>query len=54
MSDETVGHMSYMGEDRNAYRGWVCKPEERTWDDINKIDLKNIIGWRGLDLSGSG
>ena len=51
---EAVGHVPYMGEEGNAYRGLVGKPEGRTWDDINKMDLKKyILGWRGLGLSGS-
>jgi hypothetical protein len=45
-----------MGEARNAYRILVGKPEGKRplgrprcrWVDI-KIDLKNRMGWYGLD-----
>ena len=52
-ADEVEGRVSYMGEERNVYRCLVRKTEGRTWDDINKMDLKIMIRWRGLDLSGS-
>jgi hypothetical protein len=41
-ADEAVGHVSYMGEERNAHRGLVGKPEGRTWEVIYKMDLKTI------------
>jgi hypothetical protein len=31
-----------MWEKRNVYRGLVGKLERRTWNDINKMDLKKI------------
>jgi hypothetical protein len=39
-----------MGEERNAYRSLVGKTEGRTWDDINKMDLKkyNWMAWAGF------
>jgi hypothetical protein len=47
-----AGHISRMGEKRNAYRISVGKPEERRslgrskhrWEDNFQIDLKEI-GW---------
>jgi hypothetical protein len=49
-ADEGVGLVSYMGKRRNAYRRLVGKPEGRTWDDINKMDLikYNWMAWTGF------
>jgi hypothetical protein len=51
-----------MGEKRNAYRISMRKPEEkrplerprRRWVDNIKIDLRERMGWYGLDRFGSG
>jgi hypothetical protein len=51
-----------MGEIRNAYRILVGKPEgkrplgrpRRVWEDNIKMDLRERMGWYGLDWSGSG
>jgi hypothetical protein len=51
-----------MGKKRNAYRILVGKLEEkrppgrprRRWVDNIKIDLRERMGWYGLDRSGSG
>jgi hypothetical protein len=56
-----AGHVARMGETRNAYRIFVGKPEEkrplgkprRRWVDNIKKDLREIMGWYGLDRSGS-
>jgi hypothetical protein len=50
-----------MGEKRNAYRILVGKQEVKRplgrprcrWEDNIKIDLR-VMGWHGLDCSGSG
>lgn len=49
-ADEAVGRVSYMEEERNAYRSLVGKLEGRTWDDINKMDIKkyNWMAWTGF------
>jgi hypothetical protein len=52
-----AGHVARMGEKRNAYRILVGKPEgkrslgrpRRRW-----VDNIKIVGWYGLDRSGSG
>jgi hypothetical protein len=54
-----AGHVARMGENRNAYRLLVRKPEgkrplgrpRRRWVDNIKIDLLEI-GWGGVDLIG--
>jgi hypothetical protein len=54
-------HVARMGEKRNAYRLLVGKPEGRTplgrpkcrWVDKIKMDLRDRMGWCGLDWSGS-
>jgi hypothetical protein len=51
-----------MGEKRNAYRILLVKPEEkrplgrprRRWVDNIKMDLRDRMGWSGLDGYGSG
>jgi hypothetical protein len=51
-----VGHAARMGENRNAYRILVGKPEgkrplgrpRRRWVDDIKMDLREI-GWGGID-----
>jgi hypothetical protein len=51
-----AGHVSRMGEKRNAYRSLVRKPERkrplgrprRRWVDNIKMDLLEI-GWGGVD-----
>jgi hypothetical protein len=51
-----AGYVARMGEERNAYRILVRKPEEkrplgrprRRWVDNIKINLRGI-GWDGLD-----
>jgi hypothetical protein len=56
-----AGHVTRMGEKRNAYRILVGKPEgkrplgrpRRRWVDNIKIDLREL-GWYALDWSGSG
>jgi hypothetical protein len=53
-----AGHVARMGKKRNAYRLLVGKPEgkrpqgrpRRRWVD----NIKYILGWNGLDRSGSG
>lgn len=52
-ADEAVRRVSYMGEERNAYRGLVVNQKEEHGMILIKRILKNIIGWSGLDLSGS-
>jgi hypothetical protein len=55
-------HIARMGEKRNAYRVLVGNPEgKRTlgrprhrWVDSIEMDLKEMMGWCGLDLSDSG
>jgi hypothetical protein len=50
------------GEKKNAYRILAGKPEgkrplgrlRRRWVDNIKINVSYMIGWYGLDLSGSG
>jgi hypothetical protein len=57
-----TGHVARMGETRTAYRILVGKPEEkrplerprRRWVDNTEIDLRDRMGWYGLDRSGSG
>jgi hypothetical protein len=58
-----VGHVARMGEQRNAYRILVGKPEgkrplrrpRRGWWIILKLILKRYrMGWCWLNLSGSG
>jgi hypothetical protein len=49
-------HVARMGENRNAYRILVGKPEgrrplgrpKRRWVDYSKMDLREI-GWEGVD-----
>jgi hypothetical protein len=56
-----AGHVTRMGEKRNAYRILVGKLEgmiplgrpRSSWVDNNKIDLREIK-WHALDRSGSG
>jgi hypothetical protein len=51
-----------MGEKRNAYMILVGKPEGKRplgrqrcrWVDNIKMDLRDRMGWYGLDRSGSG
>jgi hypothetical protein len=47
-----AGHVTRMGETRNAYRLLVGKPEgtrpRRRWVDSIKMDLREI-GWDGRD-----
>jgi hypothetical protein len=51
-----AGHVARMGEESNAYRILVGKPEgkrllgrpRRRWTDNIKMDLREI-GWDGLD-----
>jgi hypothetical protein len=51
-----AGHVARMGENRNAYRILVGKPEgkrplrrpRRRWVDNIEMDLREI-GWEGLD-----
>jgi hypothetical protein len=57
-----AGHVARMGEKRTAYRILVGKPEgkrplgrpRRRWVDNIKMDLRDRMGWWGLDRSGSG
>jgi hypothetical protein len=53
-----AGHVTRMGERRNAYRILVGKPEgrrpRRRWVNNIKTDLRDRVGLYGLDLSGSG
>jgi hypothetical protein len=53
-----AGHLTRMGENKNAYRILVGKPEEkralgrprRKWVDNIKMDLnRDRMGWYGLD-----
>jgi hypothetical protein len=52
-----TGHVARMGEKRNAYRKLVRKPEgkrplqrpRRRWVDNIKMDLRDRMGWFGLD-----
>jgi hypothetical protein len=54
--DEMAGHVTQMGEKRNAYRTLVGKPEgkrplgrpKRRRMDKSKMDLREI-GWDGVD-----
>jgi hypothetical protein len=56
MNMRWAGHVSRMGETRNAYRILVGKPEgkrpsgkpRRRWVDNIKMDLREI-GWDGMD-----
>jgi hypothetical protein len=56
-----AGHVACTGENRNAYRVWVKKPEERGHLEglgieqriILKWMLKNRMGRHGLNCSGS-
>jgi hypothetical protein len=51
-----VGHVTHMGQIRNAYKILVRKPEEKRplgrckprWEDNIKIDFREI-GWEGVD-----
>jgi hypothetical protein len=51
-----AGHVARMGEERNAHRILVGKPERKRppgrlrcwWLDIIKMDLREI-GWGGMD-----
>jgi hypothetical protein len=51
-----VGHVGCLGEERNAYRILVGKPEgkrplgrpRRRWEDKNKIDFREIE-WDGME-----
>jgi hypothetical protein len=57
-----VAYFKVYFEMRNAYGILVGKPErkkplgrpKRRWVDNNKIDLRERMGWYGLDRSGSG
>jgi hypothetical protein len=57
-----AGHVARIGEKRNADRILVGKPEgkrplrrpRRRWLDNIKTDLRDRIGWYGMDRSGSG
>jgi hypothetical protein len=57
-----AGHVARMGETRNAYRILVGKPEgkrplgrpRRRWVNNIKMDLRDRMGWYGLDRSGLG
>jgi hypothetical protein len=58
-----AGHVSRMGEKRNAYRLLVGKPggrrplgrPRRRWLDNSVMDLVEVgWGWCGLEWSGSG
>jgi hypothetical protein len=57
-----VGHGTYVGKKRNAYRILVRKPEgkrplgrpRRRWENNIKCIFKNIIGGRGPCSPGSG
>jgi hypothetical protein len=46
------GHVTYMGDRRLAYRGFVERPEGKRprskWEDNNKVDLDEV-GWEGMD-----
>jgi hypothetical protein len=56
-----AGHVTRIGEKRNAYRILVGNPERKRplersrcrWMDYIKIDLREV-GWYGLDRSGCG
>jgi hypothetical protein len=51
-----AGHVALMGEERNAYRILVGKPDgkappgrqRRRWVDTIKMDLREL-GWDGMD-----
>jgi hypothetical protein len=49
-------HAAHMGGKRNAYRVLVGKPEGNRprcrWEDNTKMDLREKMGWFGLDSSG--
>jgi hypothetical protein len=55
-----TGHVVLMGENRNAYRMFVGKPEGKRplgrprhkWMDSMKMDLGERMGWYELDRSG--
>jgi hypothetical protein len=57
-----AGHVARMGGKRNAYRILVGNPEgkralgrpRRRWVENIKMDLRERMGWYGLDRSGSG
>jgi hypothetical protein len=57
-----AGHFAQMGKERNTYRILVGKPEGKrplgrprcSWVDDVKMDLRDRMGWYGLDLCGSG
>jgi hypothetical protein len=57
-----AGHVARVREKRNAYMILVGKPEgkrslgrpKRLWVDSIKMDLRDRMGWYGLDRSGSG
>jgi hypothetical protein len=52
-----AGHVARMGANRNAYRISVGKPEGKRplgrprsrWEDNIKMDLREKMGWYGLD-----
>jgi hypothetical protein len=56
-----AGHVARMGEKKNAYRILVGNPEgkrplgrpRRRWVDNIKMNLRDRMGWYGLDRSGS-
>jgi hypothetical protein len=56
-----AGHVALIGDNRNAYRILVRKPEGKKplgrqrcrWVDNIKMDLREM-GWDGLDRTGSG
>jgi hypothetical protein len=56
-----VGHVTCIGEKRNAYRILVGKPEgnrqlrrpRHRWEDNIRMDFREI-GWGGMDRIGTG
>jgi hypothetical protein len=52
-----AGHVACVGAKRNGYRIWVGRPEGKRllgrlrhrWVDNIKMDLKERMGWYGLD-----
>jgi hypothetical protein len=51
-----AGHITRIGEKRNAYRNLMGKPEgkrplgrpKRKWENNNKMDIREIL-WGGMD-----